>query len=42
MDIDIRKDCFGVANGLNFVYEQQLWPLIDVKMSYPDSNFSSF
>ena len=25
-----------------FVYKQQLWPLIDVKLSFPDSNLSSF
>ena len=24
-----------------FVYTQQLWPLIDVKMLFPDSNSSS-
>ena len=42
MDIDIGEEWFGIANGLNSFTNNKLWPLIDVKMSFPDSNLSSF
>ena len=35
MDIDIKKEWFGIANGLNsFINTTELLPLIDVKMCF--------
>ena len=35
MDIDIREEWFGIANGLNlFINNIELWPLTDVKMCF--------
>ena len=42
MDIDIGEEWFDIANGLNLFQTTELWPLIDVKMLFPDSNLSSF
>ena len=42
MDIDIREEWFGIANGLNYFINNRVMALIDVKMSFPDSKLSSF
>ena len=34
MDIDIREEWFGIANGLNSFINNELWPLIDIKMCF--------
>ena len=31
MNIDIREEWFGIANGLNSFITTELWPLVDVK-----------
>ena len=37
-----RGEAVWDCKWAKFVYDQQLWPLIDVKMSFPDSNLRSF
>ena len=43
MDIDIGEEWFGICKCAKFVYKQQeFWPLIDIKLSFPDSDSGSF
>ena len=42
MDIDIREEWLGIANGLNSFINNRVMALDDVKMSFLDSNLSSF
>ena len=34
MDIDIREEWFGIANGLNLFINNRVMALIDVKMCF--------